>query len=114
MDTYIGLWGWAWVAVFLALFIGIGVWGMRKTSNDEDFAVARGASGPVTLAVAFVKSKTVFLQEPQNLPFSSVVIASQFSWQGFGILILNLLDINLQLFQKFYPSFYLLQKPFLF
>ena len=36
MDTYIGLWGWAWVAVFLALFIGIGVWGMRKTSNDED------------------------------------------------------------------------------
>ena len=65
MDTYIGLWGWAWVAVFLALFIGIGVWGMRKTSNDEDFAVARGAY--VTLAFAFaatIASGATFMSLP--------------------------------------------------
>ena len=67
MDTYIGLWGWAWVAVFLALFIGIGFWGMRKTSNDEDFAVARGAYGPVTLAFAFaatIASGATFMSLP--------------------------------------------------
>ena len=67
MDTYIGLWGWAWVAVFLTLFIGIGVWGMRKTSNDEDFAVARGAYGPVTLAFAFaatIASGATFMSLP--------------------------------------------------
>ena len=67
MDTYIGLWGWAWVAVFLALFVGIGVWGMRKTSNDEDFAVARGAYGPVTLAFAFaatIASGATFMSLP--------------------------------------------------
>ena len=67
MDTYIGLWGWAWVTVFLALFIGIGVWGMRKTSNDEDFAVARGAYGPVTLAFAFaatIASGATFMSLP--------------------------------------------------
>ncbi|MDA0360286.1 MAG: hypothetical protein O3A99_03000 [Proteobacteria bacterium] len=67
MDAYIGLWGWAWVAVFLALFIGIGVWGMRKTSNDEDFAVARGAYGPVTLAFAFaatIASGATFMSLP--------------------------------------------------
>ena len=67
MDTYIGLWGWAWVAVFLALFIGIGVWGMRKTSNDEDFAVARGAYGLVTLAFAFaatIASGATFMSLP--------------------------------------------------
>ena len=67
MDTYIGLGGWAWVAVFLALFIGIGVWGMRKTSNDEDFAVARGAYGPVTLAFAFaatIASGATFMSLP--------------------------------------------------
>ena len=67
MDTYIGLWGWAWVAVFLALFIGIGVWGMRKTSNDEDFAVARGGYGPVTLAFAFaatIASGATFMSLP--------------------------------------------------
>lgn len=67
MDTYIGLWGWAWVAVFLALFIGIGVWGMRKTSNHEDFAVARGAYGPVTLAFAFaatIASGATFMSLP--------------------------------------------------
>ena len=41
MDTKIGIWGWGWVGAFLALFIGIGASGMRKTKNDEDFAVAR-------------------------------------------------------------------------
>jgi sodium/proline symporter len=67
MDTYIGLWGWVWVVVFLTLFIGIGIWGMKKTSTDEDFAVARGAYGPVTLAFAFaatIASGATFMSLP--------------------------------------------------
>ena len=53
--------------MFLALFIGIGIWGMRKTSNDEDFAVARGSYGPVTLAFAFaatIASGATFMSLP--------------------------------------------------
>ena len=67
MDTNIGIWGWGWVGAFLALFIGIGVYGMRKTKNDEDFAVARGAYGPVTLAFAFaatIASGATFMSLP--------------------------------------------------
>ena len=67
MDTYIGLWGWVWVVVFLTLFIGIGIWGMKKTSTDEDFAVARGAYGPVTLAFVFaatIASGATFMSLP--------------------------------------------------
>ena len=67
MDTYIGMWGWIWVVAFLVLFIGIGVWGMKKTKNDEDFAVARGAYGPITLAFAFaatIASGATFMSVP--------------------------------------------------
>ena len=39
MDTNIGMWGWGWIAVFLTLFVGIGVYGMKKTKSDEDFAI---------------------------------------------------------------------------
>ena len=67
MDTYIGMWGWILVVAFLVLFIGIGVWGMKKTKNDEDFAVARGAYGPITLAFAFaatIASGATFMSVP--------------------------------------------------
>ena len=67
MDTYIGMWGWIWVVAFLVLFISIGVWGMKKTNNDEDFAVARGAYGPITLAFAFaatIASGATFMSVP--------------------------------------------------
>ncbi|MEL0130098.1 MAG: hypothetical protein VW880_01710, partial [Betaproteobacteria bacterium] len=67
MDTNIGMWGWGWIAVFLTLFVGIGVYGMKKTKSDEDFAVARGAYGPVTLAFAFaatIASGATFMSLP--------------------------------------------------
>ena len=51
--TTLGAWGWIWVGVFLAMFIGIGLYGMRKVKTGEDFAVARGAYGPIALAFAF-------------------------------------------------------------
>jgi len=66
-DTNIGAWGWIWVVVFLALFIGMGVYGMRKTKTEEDFAVARGAYGPFMLAFAFaatIASGATFMSLP--------------------------------------------------
>ncbi len=66
-NTYIGMWGWIWVGVFLALFIAIGAYGMRKTKSEEDFAVARGAYGPFMLAFAFaatIASGATFMSLP--------------------------------------------------
>ncbi len=72
-DTNIGAWGWIWVVVFLALFIGMGVYGMRKTQTEEDFAVARGAYGPFMLAFAFaatIASGATFMSLP-GMAYSS-------------------------------------------
>jgi SSS family transporter len=62
-----GPWGWFWVAVFLALFMGIGLYGMRKVKTGEDFAVARSAYGPFMLAFAFaatIASGSTFMGLP--------------------------------------------------
>ncbi|MDA0237230.1 MAG: sodium:solute symporter family protein [Proteobacteria bacterium] len=67
MDTYIGMWGWGLLAASILMFIGIGFAGMKKTKTDEDFAVARGAYGPVTLAFAFagtIASGATFMSVP--------------------------------------------------
>ncbi len=50
----VGIWGWIWMGAFLVLFMGIGVYGARKTKTGEDFAVARNSYGPVRLAFAMV------------------------------------------------------------
>jgi Na+/proline symporter len=63
----IGTWGWIWVGVFLLLFVGMGVYGMRKTKTEEDFAVARGSYGPIMLAFAFaatIASGATFMSVP--------------------------------------------------
>jgi Na+/proline symporter len=52
----VGLWGWIWIAVFLLVFLGLGIYGMRKTRTGEDFAVARSAYGPYVLAFALAAS----------------------------------------------------------
>ena len=65
--TTLGAWGWFWVAIFLAMFIGIGLYGMSKVKTGEDFAVARGAYGPVALAFAFaatIASGSTFMGLP--------------------------------------------------
>ena len=59
----VGIWGWIWMGLFLAVFLGIGLYGMRKTQTGEDFAVARNAYGPITLALAFAATAVV----PTNL-----------------------------------------------
>ena len=70
MDEFtvsIGAWGWIWISVFLVLFIGIGAYGMRKTKNEEDFAVARSSYGPFILAFAFaatIASGATFMSLP--------------------------------------------------
>jgi Na+/proline symporter len=63
----VGLWGWVWIAAFLALFVGIGIYGMRKTKTGDDFAVARGAYGPYLLVFALaatVASGSTFMGIP--------------------------------------------------
>jgi Na+/proline symporter len=66
-ETNIGAWGWIWLVVFMLIFIGIGTYGMRKTKTEEDFAVARGAFGPLMVAFAFaatIASGATFMSLP--------------------------------------------------
>jgi SSS family transporter len=68
----LGTWGWIWVGVFLALFVGIGFYAMRKVKTGEDFAVARNSYGPIALAFAFaatIASGATFMGLP-GLAFS--------------------------------------------
>jgi len=63
----VGVWGWLWMGLFLAVFLGIGLYGMRRTKTGEDFAVARNAYGPVILALAFaatIASGSTFMGLP--------------------------------------------------
>jgi Na+/proline symporter len=63
----IGTWGWIWIGAFLTLFVGIGVYGMRRTKTGEDFAVARRAYGPFILVFAVaatVASGSTFMGIP--------------------------------------------------
>jgi SSS family transporter len=63
----LGVWGWVWTGVFLALFIGMGTYGLRKTRTGEDFAVARSAYGPVVLVLALaatIASGSTFMGIP--------------------------------------------------
>ena len=65
--TGVGIWGWIWMGLFLAIFLGIGLYGMRKTHTGEDFAVARNAYGPITLALALaatIASGSTFMGIP--------------------------------------------------
>ena len=48
--VYADSWGWIWLALFVSIVIGLGIYGMRRTRTEEDFAVARQSYGPVILA----------------------------------------------------------------
>ena len=48
--AYADSWGWIWLALFVSIVIGLGIYGMRRTRTEEDFAVARQSYGPVILA----------------------------------------------------------------
>ena len=47
------LWSWAFMLLYVGMMILLGLWGQRRVSNADDFAVARSSYGPYTLAVAF-------------------------------------------------------------
>jgi SSS family transporter len=62
-----GVWGWIWLAGFLGLFIGLGIYGMLQTRTEEDFAVARKSYGPVVLVFALaatIASGSTFMGIP--------------------------------------------------
>ena len=60
-------WSWVFMALYTGAMLWIGYYGSRKVKNSDDFAVARGAYGPVPLAFAFAAttaSGATFLGSP--------------------------------------------------
>ena len=49
-------WSWLFLALYIALMVGIGLYAQRKIKHADDFATARGAYGPFFLALAFAAS----------------------------------------------------------
>ncbi|MCY4655799.1 MAG: sodium:pantothenate symporter, partial [Gammaproteobacteria bacterium] len=52
-DSTLITWSWIFLVVYIAGMLCIGFWGQKKVKHADDFAVARGAYGPVFLAFAF-------------------------------------------------------------
>lgn len=55
MDDLFSLrvYSWIFLGFYLALMVGLGVVGRRRVQSSDDFATARGAYGPLFLALAF-------------------------------------------------------------
>ncbi|MBT7878467.1 MAG: sodium:solute symporter family protein [Gammaproteobacteria bacterium] len=49
-------WSWIFLAFYVAVMVGIGLYAQRKIEHADDFATARGAYGPFFLALAFAAS----------------------------------------------------------
>lgn len=49
-------WSWTFLVGYVGLMVGIGVYAQRRIKHADDFATARGAYGPVFLALAFAAS----------------------------------------------------------
>ena len=49
-------WSWVFLFGYVGLMVGIGVYAQRRIKHADDFATARGAYGPVFLALAFAAS----------------------------------------------------------
>lgn len=49
-------WSWIFLVGYIAMMIGIGIYAQSKIKHADDFATARGAYGPVFLALAFAAS----------------------------------------------------------
>ena len=49
-------WSWIFLFGYMSLMVGIGIYAQRQIKHADDFATARGAYGPVFLALAFAAS----------------------------------------------------------
>ncbi len=49
-------WSWIFLVLYIAMMVGIGIYAQRKIKHADDFATARGAYGPIFLALAFAAS----------------------------------------------------------
>ena len=49
-------WSWVFLAFYVALMLGIGIYTQKKIKHADDFATARGSYGPFFLALAFAAS----------------------------------------------------------
>lgn len=49
-------WSWIFLALYIAMMVGIGVFAQKKIKHADDFATARGGYGPIFLALAFAAS----------------------------------------------------------
>ena len=49
-------WSWTFLLGYVGLMVGIGIYAQRQIKHADDFATARGAYGPVFLALAFAAS----------------------------------------------------------
>ena len=52
VDESLRLWGWFFLALYIAAMLGFGYLGMRRVTSSDDFATARGSYGPLFLAFA--------------------------------------------------------------
>ncbi len=50
------MWSWLFLFGYVSLMVGIGVYAQRQIKHADDFATARGAYGPIFLALAFAAS----------------------------------------------------------
>ena len=60
-------WSWVFLAFYVALMLGIGIYTQKKIKHADDFATARGSYGPFFLALAFAASTAsgaTFLGQP--------------------------------------------------
>ncbi|MFT7220047.1 MAG: SSS family transporter [Candidatus Azotimanducaceae bacterium] len=55
-DMTLITWSWIFLVGYIAMMIGIGIYAQSKIKHADDFATARGAYGPVFLALAFAAS----------------------------------------------------------
>lgn len=59
--------GWAFLAAYVVLILGLGYWGWRQTDTQDDYATARGGFGFLVLALAYattVASGSTFMGIP--------------------------------------------------
>ncbi|WP_414049232.1 sodium:solute symporter family protein [Macrococcus animalis] len=66
MDSVV-MWSWILMTLFIILMLALGVVGMKRTHNSDDFATARSSYGPITIALviaAGISSGSTFMGMP--------------------------------------------------
>ena len=56
IDMSLIAWSWLFLALYIGLMLGLGLVAQRRVQHADDFATARGAYGPLFLALAFAAS----------------------------------------------------------